>query len=155
MHQCHSTTTTRGKIQLCSRRACIPLLCRTLVPLLHIFALQDASLLFMTDGTGAPGNEYGLRWQDSGRLGTVEGIEGQNSSVAFPGAKSRNTSRRMNAWPFPSSSVIFHRMLVSAKPATIAIHGHRIQESNATLFFGAGEILTMSLQLSAQSCGML
>jgi hypothetical protein len=123
MHPCHSTTTTRGNIQLCSRRACIPFLCRTLVPLLHIFVAADASLLFMTDGSGAPCNECGLRRQDSGR---VEGVEGPNSSVAFPGGKSRNTSRMMNAWPSSSSSIVFHRTLVFAKLATIAIHGHRI-----------------------------
>ena len=99
MHPCHSTTTTRGKIQLCSRRACIPFFCRTLVPLLHIFVAEDASLLFMTDGVGAPGNECGLRRQDSGRLGRVEEVEGPNLSVAFPGARSQNTSRMMNAWP--------------------------------------------------------
>jgi hypothetical protein len=63
----------------------------------HIFAAEDAFLLFMIDGAGAPGNECRLRRQDKGRLGRVEGVEGPNSSVAFPGAKSRNTSQMMNA----------------------------------------------------------
>jgi hypothetical protein len=96
-------------------------LVQTLVPLLHIFAAADASLLFMTDGAGAPCNECGLRRQDSRR---VEGVHRFSSDAGI-----REASHYRDSWPQDT------------------------REQRYPLF-GAGEILTTSLPLSAQSCGM-